>query len=394
MSKYTTQLLADYARTAQAPIDEAYSLPFAVYKDEEIHTLEMDNIFKNEWVFIISEQELDETGDYFAFTLAEEPIVIIRGQDQQVRAFSNLCRHRGTLLLEDGFGKAEKNIVCPYHAWTYSDNGAFKGAPFTGQVHVDKQAHCLLQFHLQSWHGMLFIHLGNPAKSLSDRLEGIDDYLHHFDLPEFKHGYRSDKSELWNANWKLAIENAMESYHLFKVHKTTLETVTPTRQAFDIAGYAEWTLTGGEMKDTSSKLVKWFRGSYPKVFDNYILISIPPSFVGILTSESLSWVQVLPLGSEKCIVRSAGISNVKVNGEDKTEKAFVDAFFAEDKDICERVQKGMGSTLAQGGKLVSMEKVLADFHQFLGNRLFNTAMSEFYEAPAAKLYLSESGKGD
>ncbi|MBQ4810602.1 aromatic ring-hydroxylating dioxygenase subunit alpha [Pseudoalteromonas luteoviolacea] len=391
MSNYSSQLLADYAQIAQAPIEEAYSLPFAVYKHPDIYVLEIEKIFKNEWVFIVSEQELNQAGDYFAFTLADEPIVIIQGQDGTVRALSNLCRHRGTILLDEGFGNVEKNIVCPYHAWTYSDDGDFKGAPFTGNVNIDKKAHCLLQFSLESWHGMLFVHLGEPIDSLSKRLAGIDDYLYHFGLPEFNHGYRSDKAELWNANWKLAMENAMESYHLFKVHKTTLETVTPTRQAFDIAGYSEWTLTGGEMKDTASKLAKWFRGSYPKVFDNYVLISIPPSFVGILTSESLSWVQVLPQGSEQCIVRSAGISNVKVSAEDKAEKAFVDAFFAEDKEICERVQKGMGSTLARGGKLVTMEKVVADFHQFLGSRLFNTPTSGFYEAPKAKLFLSESG---
>ncbi|TQF67365.1 aromatic ring-hydroxylating oxygenase subunit alpha [Pseudoalteromonas luteoviolacea] len=394
MSKYSSQLMADYAQTAQAPIEDAYSLPFAVYKDKDTYDLEMEKIFKNEWVFIVSEQELNQIGDYFAFTLAGEPIVIIRGQDGTVRALSNLCRHRGTMLLDDGFGNVEKSIVCPYHAWTYSDDGAFKGAPFTGSVNVDKQSHCLLQFHLESWHGMLFIHLGEPTSSLKNRLNGIDDYLRHFELPKFKYGYRSDKSEQWDANWKLVMENAMESYHLFKVHKATLETVTPTRQAFDIAGYSEWTLTGGEMKDTSSTLTKWFRGSYPKVFDNYVLISIPPAFVGILTSESLSWVQVLPLNSERCIVRSAGISNVKVSAEDKAEKAFVDAFFAEDKEICERVQRGMGSTLARGGKLVTMEKVVADFHQFLGSRLFNTPVSEFYQAPKAQLFLSESGSDE
>ncbi|ESP93390.1 aromatic ring-hydroxylating oxygenase subunit alpha [Pseudoalteromonas luteoviolacea] len=391
MSKFKTQLMSEYEQITQAPIEEAYSLPFAVYKDQDIHSLEMEHIFKNEWVFIVSEQELSQTGDYFAFTLAGEAIVLIRSQDGVVRALSNLCRHRGTLLLDEGYGRVEKNIVCPYHAWTYSDEGKFKGAPFTGKVQLDKKAHCLVQFRLESWHGLLFIHLGTPDKPLSHRLQGIDDYLHHFNLPSFTHGYRSQSMELWNTNWKLAMENAMESYHLFKVHKETLETVTPTKQAFDIAGHFEWTLTGGEMKDNSSKLAKWFRGSYPKVFDNYVLISIPPSFVGILTSESLSWVHVLPLDSEHCSVRSAGISHVKTSSEDKTEKAFVDAFFAEDKDICERVQKGMGSTITRGGKLVSMEKVIADFHQFLGNSLFNAPVSDFYEAPKAKLFLSDSG---
>ena len=392
MTNNNEQLLQAYATTAQAPIEEAYSLPFAVYSDKSIHDLEMAHIFKNEWVFIVSEQELYQAGDYFAFTLANEPIAIIRGQDGTVRALSNICRHRGTPLLDEGFGKIEKNIICPYHAWTYSDEGALKGAPLTGEIKIDKSAHCLPKFQLESWHGLLFIHLGEHAEPLSQRLEGIDDYLSYFNLPSFKYGYRSDGIEYWNSNWKLAMENAMESYHLFKVHKETLETVTPTRQAFDIAGSSEWTLTGGEMKDNSSKLMKWFRGDYPKVFNNYVLISLPPSFVGILTYESLSWIQVLPVDSEHCIVRSAGISSVKSSAEDRIEKAFVDAFFEEDKVICERVQKGMKSTYTQGGKLVSMEKVVADFHQFLASRLFNTPVSDFYEAPQAALFLNDKDR--
>ena len=389
MKKDTDQLLVDYANTAQAPIEDAYSLPFAVYSNAQIYDLEMEHIFKNEWVFVVSEQELAEQGDYFAFSLANEPIVVIRGKDETVRALSNLCRHRGTLLLDEGFGNIEKNIVCPYHAWTYNDDGSLKAAPLTGEITIDKPTHCLPQFPLESWHGLLFIHLGDKPQPLAKRLEGMDAYLSHFGLATFKYGYRSDDNEHWNANWKLALENAMESYHLFKVHKDTLETVTPTRQAFDIAGCSEWTLTGGEMKDTSSKFTKWLRGDYPKVFDHYVLISLPPTFVGILTYEGLSWIQVLPVDSEQCIVRSAGISNEKPNGQDKHEMAFVEAFFSEDKAICERVQKGMRATSTQGGKLVPMEKVIADFHQFLGNRLFDTPVSKFYEAPEARMFLEE-----
>lgn len=386
-SKNSLELIRSYEQTAQAPIEEAHSLPFGAYSNPEVHHLEMEHIFRNEWVFIVSEQELHQAGDYFAFTLADEPIAIIRGKDGEMRALSNLCRHRGTPLLDEGFGNVEKSIICPYHAWAYSDDGSLKAAPLPGDVKIDKEEHCLPRFHLESWHGLLYIHLGETPSPLSERLEGIDDYLGHFDLPSFKYGYRSSDTEHWNSNWKLAMENAMESYHLFKVHQDTLETVTPTRQAFHIAGCSEWTLTGGEMKNTSSKLMKWFRGDYPKVFDNYVLISLPPSFVGILTYESLAWIQVLPVDSSHCMVRSAGISNVKSRWEDKNETAFVEAFFAEDKDICERVQKGMSSTLTKGGKLVTMERVVADFHQFLGSRLFDSPVSEFYEAPDAQIFL-------
>ena len=385
------ELIHTYEQTAQAPIEDAHSLPFGVYSDQKVHQLETEHVFGNEWIFIVSEQELYKAGDYFAFTLANEPLVIIRGKDEEMRALSNLCRHRGTPLLNEGYGNVTNSIICPYHAWAYSDDGTLKAAPLPGDVSINKEDHCLPRFHLESWHGLLFLHLGENPTPLMARLKGLDDYLGYFNLASFKYGYRSSGIERWHSNWKLALENAMESYHLFKVHQDTLETVTPTRQAFYIAGCSEWALTGGKMKDTSSKLMKWFSGSYPEVFENYVLISLPPSFVGILTHESLAWIQVLPVDADNCIVRSAGISHQKTRWEDKSEKSFVEAFFAEDKAICERVQMGMSSTLAQGGKLVTMERIIADFHQFLGSRLFNTPVSEFYEAPDAQIFLEGSG---
>ncbi len=385
--KQLDELLKLYEKTAQDSIEDATSLPFGVYSDPKIHDLEMTHIFCNEWVFIVSKQELYKPGDYFAFSMAGESIAIIHGHDGAMRALSNLCRHRGTPLLDNGFGTVDKNIICPYHAWTYSTGGDLKAAPLSGDNIIEKEEHCLPKYHLESWHGLLFINLGENPPSLKERFTGIDDYLSHFGLSFFKYGYSASGVEHWNANWKLTMENAMESYHLFKVHKDTLETVTPTRKAFYIAGSSEWTLTGGEMKDNSSKLVKWFLGDYPKVFNNYVLISLPPSFVGILTYESLSWIQILPIDSDNCMVRSAGISNVKTRWEDKNEKGFVEAFFAEDKEICERVQTGMSSTLAKGGKLVSMERILTDFHQFLSSRLFDTPTTELHESPEANIFV-------
>lgn len=383
-----TKLLQAYRQSAQAPIEEAMSLPFAVYRDPQVHKLELEHVFRREWVFIVSEQELPRPGDYFAVTLAGEAIAIIRGGDGELRALSNLCRHRGTPLLDEGFGCIDKHIVCPYHAWAYSDEGALKAVPLPGSVNIEKDSHCLPQYPLQNWHGLLFVHLGENPAPLMSRLRGIDDYLQLFELDSFRFGFRASTTEFWHANWKLAMENAMESYHLAKVHKHTLETVTPTKKAFYIAGGSEWTLTGGEMVDTSNSLTKWLRGSYPKVFDHYVLISLPPSFVGILNYGSLAWIQVLPLDAEHCVVRSAGIAASDSTTEDKGEQAFVEAFFAEDKAICERVQTGMASELAQGGKLVSMERVVADFHQFLGSRLFKTPVSEPFRDSKAELFLN------
>ena len=378
-------LLSQYQKLAAASLGEATALPFAVYHDEEVAKLEREKIFSKDWVFACAEQAIANPGDYFAFDLAGEAITILRGQDGELRAMSNNCRHRGTLLLDDGFGHAGKRITCPYHSWTYDDKGDLKAVPFPGKVNVDKKEHCLPQFQLEIWSGLLFINLDKEAAPLSQRLMGIDKYTAVFDTQRFD-SYSSGVLEHWDSNWKLAMENAAEGYHVFKVHKDTLETVGPTKTAYNIAGSAEWTITGGKSADNSSKLMKWFRGDYPEAYDHYFTIILPPSFVAILTYDSLSWIHMLPNGPDKCVVRSGAIHEKSAFKEDKQSKEFTAAFFAEDKWISERAQRGMHSKIGKGGKLVEMELSVVHFHQYLASRLFGAPIDDFYEGENAKIF--------
>lgn len=379
-------ILENYREIAEADIDDAQSLPFSAYSSAPIWQLEEEQVFRKEWVFMCSEQKLSKPGDYFAFQLVGEALVIIHGKDGQFRALSNNCRHRGTPLLDEGFGQLDKHIVCPYHAWTYETDGELKAVPLAGKIKVDKKSHCLPEFHLQSWHGLLFINLSENPQPLSQRVQGLDDYIELFELDRFQEGYFREP-ETWKANWKLAMENAMESYHLFKVHENTLEKTTPTRDAYYLAGSSEWSLTGGRMAQKTSKIMKWLTGDYPEAYDHYVLVSLPPSFVGILTYDSFDWVQVLPIDEQHCEIRSGGISKSKSGFSEQYVKGFVEEFFQEDKDICERVQQGMNSKLGHGGKLVEMERIVADFHQFLARRLFGSESSEFFQGEKASLFL-------
>ena len=278
-----------------------------------------------------------------------------------------------------------KKIVCPYHAWTYDDKGTLKEVPFPGNVRGDKEKHCLSKFQLAAWSGLLFINLDNEAPPLSQRFEGIENYTAIFEPQRFD-SYSSGPLEHWQANWKLAMENAVEGYHVFNVHKDTLETVGPTRAAYYVAGSAEWTITGGKSVDNSSKLMKWFRDDYPEAYNHFFTIILPPSFVGILSYDSLSWIQMLPNGTDKSVIRTGAIFPKSMFKEDKQSKAFTEAFFAEDKWICERVQRGIHSKIGRGGKLVELEKSVVDFHQYLASRLFGASVDGFSEGENAEIF--------
>jgi len=378
-----------YKQAAAEPIDKARCLPFAAYRDSEVFAEEAESFFRNDWVFACAEAKLATPGDYFALEIVGEQVVVIRGKDNGLRALSNNCRHRGTPLLDLGFGNAGKNIVCPYHAWTFDDTGAFRGAPFAGEVVIEKQEHCLPQFAVAVWKGLVFVNLADEPHPFSERIEGLDAYLEVFELDRFTHAYHLE-AEHWNTNWKLAVENGIESYHLFKVHKETLETMTPTKQAYYVAGSSEWTLTGGAIKDERSSLTKWLTGSYPEAYSQYVLLFLPPSLIAVIDYEGMHWIQILPTDAEHCTVIPGGMSEHPVKNFNSPEFQFVHAFLAEDKEICERVQRGMYSRKGEGGKLVSLEQILVDFRHYIGSRLFGTCAEPFREAERATIFLESN----
>ncbi|MGI9278833.1 MAG: aromatic ring-hydroxylating oxygenase subunit alpha [Endozoicomonas sp.] len=370
-------LLIELKQKAVGSAGEASALPYSAYTSPEIYELERKRIFHGDWVFACNEFALKKPGDKFAFNLAGEPVVIIRGKDGELRALSNACRHRGTLLADDGFSSGNNNLVCPYHSWNYTEDGALRGVPFPGDVKIDKKAHCLPKFALSVWNGLVFVNIDGKAEPLEDRLAGIEQYVQYNKVGEFDSGYENE-SDHWDTNWKLAMENAMESYHLFKVHKPTLEVVTPTKGAFYIEGNAKWSVTAGETHSPMPKWLNWFYGT-PKGNDHYILVSLPPSFVGVISSDGLfGYIAVLPEGPGRSYIRGGGVGR-GISAPKGTVKKFVDDFFAEDKFICERAQKGMTTSTATGGQLVDLERIVVDFHQFLAMKLFNVQPDEVYK---------------
>ena len=360
--------------TAMVPLGNARALPFGAYRDEGLFAIEMDRVFRHDWVAICAEAALADAGDYLAFELAGEPAALVRGADGQLRALSNVCRHRGTLMLEPGVDCLDKGtIVCPYHAWSYSDSGTFRGAPYTHGVRIDPDEHRLPSFRTEVWMGIVFVCLSDETPALAERLADIAPHLAEFDMESFAVPGPLTAPEVWAANWKLIVENGMESYHLFKVHEKTLEKVTPTRGAYYIEGSAPWTLTGGEIVQGDGGVVgKLLSGLFGggSGGDHYVLVSIPPSFIGVVTQDSWDWIIVHPLSPTSTHVLQGTLMR---SSPDQVTQAlsegYATAFLEEDRAICERAQAGMAAKLSRGGQLVPLERVVVDFHHYLAWRL-------------------------
>ena len=309
-------ILETVVATAAAPLETANSLPFAAYTDETILAAEAEHVFAKEWVFVCMAGELAEAGDYFAMTLANEPIIVLRGEDGELRALSNVCRHRGTVLLDEGFGKVDKYITCPYHAWAYDKDGSLAAIPYNKIIAVDRSEHQLTRFQVSTWHGLVFVNLDEHATPLEERLAGIDQFLRLFQPEHFDQVSTGD-IEIWHTNWKLAMENAMESYHLFKVHESTLEVFSPTVDAYYIAGSSEWSLTGGATKRNKGLLEGLMGSDHNALYDHYILVQLAPSFVGVLSYGSFGWLSAHPIDVNTTQIRSGGDVCRREHGQSK-----------------------------------------------------------------------------
>ncbi|WP_062266148.1 aromatic ring-hydroxylating oxygenase subunit alpha [Endozoicomonas arenosclerae] len=374
-------LLIELKEKATGSAGEARALPYAAYIDDDLYELERKQIFHGDWVFACNEFSLKAPGDKFAFNIAGEPVVILRGKDGELRALSNACRHRGTLLADEGFSSGTSNLVCPYHSWNYTEDGALRGVPYPGNVEINKKAHCLPRFALTVWNGLVFVNIDGKAEPLEERLAGLAPYIEYNINGEVNTG-TEDKPEYWDTNWKLAMENAMESYHLFKVHKPTLEVVSPTRGVTYLEGSAHWSITAGEAVNPLPGWLGWLNRDLQEE-GYYLLISLPPSFVGVITPQGLfGYVVTLPDGVGRCYVRGGSVSR-NLRAPRGLFKKFIDKFLEEDKLISERAYKGMTARATAGGQLVELERIVVDFHQYLAMRLFDAKPDENYKCQEA-----------
>ena len=375
---------------ASAAAGAARALPFAAYRDPALFELEMERVFRGDWVAVCSAAALSEPGSYYALQIGGEPVAVVRGKDGELRALGNSCRHRGTLLLDPGHGELGSNIVCPYHAWAYDLGGGFRGAPFTGDVEIAPAEHALARFALEVFAGVVFVNVDGQAKPLAERMAGALPHFSPYDVARYDTPMDMPAATRWEANWKLAFENGIESYHVFQVHRETLEKFGPTRTSYYIEGSAAWALTGG----TTGGDLRPYPGEPETLGEHerthYVLLSLPPSFIGFLTREAWGWIAIHPTSPESCdvvgealvpaaLAQYSGGAGDTAGGDTMTE-----AFFAEDKIICERGQRGIQARHSAGGQLVELERVVGDFHQYLGARLFDAPTDAPYRAPCAK----------
>lgn len=208
----------------QRPIEEARGLPNRCYTDPHLFDLEKDLLFGKQWSVVGFGKDLPEPGDVLPVDHLGTPLLLVRTKDGAVKVFHNVCSHRGMILVEKPT-RIRSVIRCPYHSWCYNLDGALKTTPHVGgpghNAHacIDRNLLGLKEIKSAVWFDMIFVDLSGHAASFDDLIEPLADRWRDFDQSVLRHGGPDLSFKLKVAcNWKLAVENYCESYHLPWVH--------------------------------------------------------------------------------------------------------------------------------------------------------------------------------
>jgi choline monooxygenase len=339
------------------PLDQAHALPAALYRDPAVLALEQRAVFGRSWQLAAPADALAGPGDHAVTEFGLTPVILVRGDDGVLRAFHNVCRHRGgPLALKDGRGA--RALHCKYHGWTYTLAGQLRSAPeMQAARDFDTSRICLPKAEVAQWQALVFGALSADVPPLTDVLLGIAGQAQ----GTFGRLLKFDRRVSYelDCNWKVYVDNYLEGYHLPHIHPAL-------NKMLDYRSYTTTLATWHSLQHSPIEDVGNFYGQggayYYFVYPNTMLNCLP----GRLQTN-----RVLPLGVDRCRVDfdyyyPADAADAEELRRRDQDQVFSDAVQAEDAAICAAVQKGLASGSYDTGRLCpKREAGVKHFHDLL-----------------------------
>ena len=358
------------------------TLPGRYYYDPALYAEEQERIFSTLWVCVGRAEELPQPGQYRTLTLGSEHVLLLRGRDGVLRAFLNVCRHRGARLCTEERGQARNAIQCPYHAWTYGLDGALIGAPNVLEMDAFDRAACgLAPVALATWAGLLWLSLADDPPPIGEQLDravmerfGERETFARYRMAELRVG-KTITYDL-QSNWKLVIENFMECYHCGPMHPELCHLLPGFR-----GGIAYQQGTGTTFADGVDALTLSGKASRPPLpgltpddaRKYYGVVPLPNVLISLLPDHVV--VHTLhPQGPERTrIVCDWLFHPDAIAAPDFDPRDVVEVFDIvnrQDWEVCQRAQLGVRSKVYRdGGLYVPSERHIRRFNDFVQERL-------------------------
>jgi nitrite reductase/ring-hydroxylating ferredoxin subunit len=341
----------------RAPETQAQSFPPYMFTDPRVFELERDRVLSRSWMPVAHASDLATPGTYVSTVVAGEPIVVVRQHDGSVAALANVCQHRNAVML-DGRGDT-RAIQCPYHLWTYRLDGSLASAPdMRDREAFDASAVCLPRHLVEEWHGFVFVNLDPEATPLAPRLDDLEPHVAGWGLERMVRTHTLEYPSPWN--WKVSVENALESYHHAGTHRETLDATFPGKRS--------------QPRDTST--YHWGILDHDSVvegIDGFILLAVFPTLLlAFNPPSSCVWLEVRPEQHDRSVLDIHVLVDPDAD-PDRSGAAFLaDAMVeinAEDIDVNTRTWRGLHSSAAAAQYASPLEGLCWQFRRWMADHL-------------------------
>lgn len=342
------------------PLSESETVPSTWYTVEGYHQLDQTFLFPRNWQAIAHLSQLTSPGDCITASVADNPVVVVRGKDGLLRTFYNVCRHRGgPLMMQDGNCTM---LQCKYHGWTYHLDGSLRGVPRWDRVDLfDKKDYGLVPIRHEVWQDLVWICLDEADVALSTLVDGIASRVAG-DGRDLLAGLQFYKRVVYdvNCNWKAYVDNYLEGYHLPHVHPDLCDLLDIQKYVTETAEYHSLQYSPFQAGD-SLYGAGGGEAYYFFIWPNFMLNIIP----GRLQTN-----RVIPIAADRCqVVFDYFYDDIK--SESAIARAEADMEYAhkvqlEDVEICEYVQRGLASRAYDRGRFsVECEEGVYHFQSLL-----------------------------
>ena len=366
MPSIQTNVAPSFRKTTETFAAGAKSLSQRYFISPEIFSEEQKKIFSRQWVLVGHQSQIAQAGDYLTAEVAGESLIIVRDKRGAIHGFYNVCRHRGSRLIEKRHGQSAA-IQCPYHAWTYALDGRLIGAPHMDEVpDFDKADYSLHAVNIAAWEGFIFVNLADSPAPLAEWFKPLGAKFARWNLSALRSAKRIEYDV--RANWKLIFENYSECYHCGGVHPE-LSKISPYDSAEN--DLTEGPFLGGFMRIAKGKSLTMSGNACALAMDQFgeedfrfvFYYSIFPNMLLSLHPDYVMVHQLLPQSPERTLIlcdwffHPEAFKRGDFDPDDAIE--FWDMVNKQDWHVCELSQRGIASRAYKPGPYSARESIPA-----------------------------------
>lgn len=354
-----------------AAFDRGETLPAVWYTDPAFYAREQERIFRRSWQYVGLTEQVAASGDFFTARAGDVPIIVTRDQQRNLRGYVNVCRHRGSQLVNAECGNRQ-TLQCGYHAWTYNLDGSLRAAPgMRDEADFDATCYALVPVQVEAWGPFIFANPDRHAPSLSSVLGDLPAMVDATGLRLDAIRRRVRRTYDIAANWKVVLDNYLECYHCPVAHPGFSDLID--LKSYSVAEYEYFSTQAGPVKDSARTGKAGLYDITGEVEAGFYAFLWPNFTLNIYPGPgNVSLNLFLPVDANRTLaIYEYCFSDAVAEHEIDEFTRFIDQVQEEDVVLCESVQRGLRSGFFDRGRLMRSEKALAHFqklvYRFLGD---------------------------